>query len=241
MRICRGAAIFACLLLALFVADIARAVDAAANVKDAIVPPTPPSGPLEQTPLKFSHNSSGVGATPTTQTAAPAGSSSSKWDIARIPLALGAVVLLILGLRSAGKRLAGTRANKGAGRGVQVLSRSIVAPRQQMLVVQFGRRLLLVGSSGAEMTPLCQLDDPDEVAEVLAQLKSDRGATSKSFLTTFRGADSAYEADEPAVAAATSRTPPATTEDAAEPQSGEDLSGLMARIRRMSEQFQQST
>jgi flagellar biogenesis protein FliO len=128
--------------------------------------------------------------------------------------------------------------NKSGGRGVQVLSRSVVAPRQQMLVVQFGRRLLLVGSSGAEMTPLCQLDDPDEVAEVLAQLKADRGGASKSFRATFRGADSAYEAEEtPAVAP----SQPANAEDAAEPQSGEDLSGLMARIRRMSEQFQQST
>lgn len=234
MRVIR-VAISACLFLCAF-ANAARAADASANVKDAIV--SPPSGPLEQTQLKFSRTEGG--AAPQAQaSSAAAASSSSRWDFFRIPCALGAVILLILGLRSAGKRLSGVGTNKNGGRGVQVLSRSVVAPRQQMLVVQFGRRLLLVGSSGAEMTPLCQLDDPDEVAEVLAQLKGDRAVASKSFLATFRGADSAYEAEEtPAVAA----PPPATNaEDAAEPQSGEDLSGLMARIRRMSDQFQQQT
>lgn len=228
------AAICVCLFLCAF-ANAAQAAGASANVKDAIA--SPPSGPLERTPLTFSRTG---GAAPSTQaSSAVAASSSSRWDFLRIPCALGAVVLLILGLRSAGKRLSGAGANKGGSRGVQVLSRSVVAPRQQMLVVRFGRRLLLVGSSGAEMTPLCQLDDPDEVAEVLAQLKSDRGVAPKSFLATFRGADSAYEADE---SPAATPSPAATnTEDAAEPQSGEDVSGLMARIRRMSEQFQQQT
>lgn len=235
MRVFR-VAIYSCLFLCAF-ANVASAVDASANVKDAIA--SPPSGPLEQTELKFSRADGGAAAPPTQASrAAAASASSSRWDFLRIPCALGAVILLILGLRSAGKRLSAVGTNKNGGRGVQVLSRSVVAPRQQMLVVQFGRRLLLVGSSGAEMTPLCQLDDPDEVAEVLAQLKGERGAASKSFLATFRGADSAYEADE-APAAATSQ--PTNTEDAAEPQSGEDLSGLMARVRRMSEQFQQQT
>ena len=236
MRVDR-AAIFVCVLLGLL-ADGARAVDASANVRDAIVPPAPPSGPLEQTPLKLTRGGGAAAAT-TTQQATPAPKASKAWDFARIPIALGAVILLILGLRWVGKRLTGAGSGKGNERGVKVLSRSVLAPRQQMLVVQFGRRLLLVGSSGAEMTPLCQLDDPDEVAEVLAQLKSDGGGAARSFLAAIRGADSAYDQAEETPAAP---QPSAPAEGALEePPSREDLSGLMARVRRISEQFQRST
>ncbi len=101
-------------------------------------------------------------------------------------------------------------------------------------MLQFGRQLILVGSSGAEMTPLCTLHDPDEVAEVLGQLGAAKGHAGASFRSAFKGAEKQFEAphadpadvDEP--------------EPADDPAVTEDVSGLMARIRRMNDQFQRT-
>lgn len=214
----RRAGHFICGMVLLFALAACGAEPSAADKTEAISPP--PSGPLEQKPLKSKE--------PTATTQASGGAvKSGDWDFAKIPAALAGVVVLIFVLRWAGKSLSGKVTNKNGGRGVEVLSRSMVSPRQQMMVVRFGRKILLVGSSGGEMTPLCQIDQPDEVAEVLAQVNAGKSPT-QSFRAAFSGAEKPYEEAEM----------PEPRERPVE--SSDELGGLMSRIRKMTEKFQSS-
>jgi flagellar biogenesis protein FliO len=189
------------------------------------------SGPFENKPL----HRSGQATTNQSSTS----SNSAVWDFARVPLALGAVIFLILCLRWMIRSLGGYQTGKAGNKAVQILTRTTISPRQQMLVLQFGRRLLLVGSSGSELKPLCQIDDADEVAEVLAQIQQQRsGVATRSFGAMFGRAEKAYQGEESSSPEADETSPPPDPNVTAD--RGEALVGLVDRIRRMSEQFQQS-
>ena len=130
---------------------------------------------------------------------------------------------------------------------IQVVSRSALSPRQQLVLVQVGRRLVLVGSSGSEMNPLCQIDDPDEVAEVLGQVSRDKGG--KSFRAMVGRAGKNYDRGAPAARTRDddetddAETGAETSADVIDPSTvttREELSGLMDRVRRISQQFQKS-
>jgi hypothetical protein len=105
------------------------------------------------------------------------------------------------------------------------------------MLVQVGRRLVLVGSGGAEMNPLCQIEDPDEVAELLGQIQGEKRAGLKNFGAIFGGAEKAYEEPEPEPSSPSiepGEPPPSPQE------TREELSGLMERVRRIANQFQSS-
>ncbi|QDS95853.1 Flagellar biosynthesis protein, FliO [Roseimaritima multifibrata] len=50
----------------------------------------------------------------------------------------------------------------------QVIGRSPLAPRQNMVLVRCGRRVLVLAVSGTSTSTLAEITDPDEVAELLA-------------------------------------------------------------------------
>ena len=141
-----------------------------------------------------------AGAT-TTGASAPAGSGSTSavsWGYSRVPAALAAVLILIFGFRwLMGKMTASSTATKST-RAMQVLARSTIAPRQQLMLIQVGKRLVLVGNSCGAMSPLCQIDDPDEVATLIGQVKADKIATPiSSFKSLFGRANSDFDAPAP--------------------------------------------
>jgi flagellar biogenesis protein FliO len=161
--------------------------------------------------------------------AAPA---SGLWDARKIPLALGAVILLILAMRIVGKKLMAGGAGIKTSGALSVVLRSSVSPRQQLVLVKVGRRLVLVGTGGNELTALCQIKDPDEVAELLGQIQAEKATSAASnFRAIFGKADSAYP---------TGDEPDEETNREVEPTDGKDLSGITDRIRRISEKFQKS-
>jgi flagellar biogenesis protein FliO len=144
-------------------------------------------------------------------------------------LALAVVLGLIVVLRWGGKRLM-TSGRLGRGsRGVQVLGRTYLSPRQQVLILQVGRRLLVVGDSGGQLNTLCQIDDPDEAATLIAQLRGEpEPPPQTSFATVFRRARQRY-ADEPDAPASV----PSDHEDP-DPQivsARQELNGLAERVR----------
>jgi flagellar protein FliO/FliZ len=97
-------------------------------------------------------------------------------DIRRAALALGIVLGLVFICRWAARWMF---PSAGVGRSSQVmkvLSRSVIAPRQQLLLIQVGRRLVLVGDCGQQMNALAEISDPDEVAGLLGQLRADAPA-----------------------------------------------------------------
>lgn len=94
----------------------------------------------------------------------PRGGLLEGWQQTCVALAIVLVVLLLL--RTLLKRLA--RPARGGPRGgaIEVLARTAVPPRQQLLLVRVGRRLLVVGSSPAGLSTLAEIADPEEAAEL---------------------------------------------------------------------------
>lgn len=110
----------------------------------------------------------------------PAGG--SKWMMNTLA-ALGVVIGLIFLLRWLAKKW-------GMGGGVrvvsspivEVLSRTTVAPKNHVVLLRVGSRILVVNDGSAGMRTLATVDDPDEVAGLLQSVESARETSmSNSF------------------------------------------------------------
>jgi len=101
--------------------------------------------------------------------------------------ALGIVLALIMVLafvytrlsRSSGSLMTSSSGKSPAGL-IEVLARYPVGPRQTLMLLKFDRRVLLVTQtsprSGPEqMTTLCELTDPEDVASVLVKVRDGAG------------------------------------------------------------------
>lgn len=112
--------------------------------------------------------------------AAPAGEGTrlggAAWETLRVILGLGAVLGLIIGMKMGAGKILGIRgAGANANRGVRVLSRTMMGPRQQLVLLQVGRKLVLVSDSGGQVSTVTEVTDPDEVAELAAQALGEGG------------------------------------------------------------------
>ena len=104
----------------------------------------------------------------------------------RVALSLAAVLALVVVLFLAVRRFLprGSFGEPGSGRGgggaaVQVLARHAIAPKQRIILLQVGRRILVVADGGnATLNTLCEIIDADEAAALIGQLQSDRGGNS---------------------------------------------------------------
>lgn len=162
---------------------------------------------------------------------------------------LAMAMIVVLGLIVALKYLAGwlmPSAGLGVGgRGVRLLARTPIAPRQQVLLLHVGRRVLVVGDSAGTLSPLANIDQPDEVAELLGQVSTFGTPTAAGrFKSMFGRAGTAYETspDEP-----TSATPVAddgsdAQDDPNDPaardprvaEAQHEINGLLDRMRSLS-------
>ncbi len=101
----------------------------------------------------------------------------SPWMLSTLT-ALGLVLGLILALRWALLKMSGRgnamAAGSAAGVGVELLARTSIAPRQAVLLLRVGQRILIVGESQAGLQPLGQMDDPEEIGQVLAAVTATR-------------------------------------------------------------------
>lgn len=103
----------------------------------------------------------------TTSSSVP--SPATGFDAPRVFTALAVVIGLILLLRWGVRRLAPRGMGNGS-RAINVLARCHISHKQKILIVQVGRRLLVVGDGGQGLTTLCEISDPDESASLLAQM-----------------------------------------------------------------------
>jgi len=166
------------------------------------------------------------------------------FDTSRVVLSLAIVLGLIFALRWAAQRLFGKTVSNRASRAVQVLSRNVISPKQQLLVVQVGRRLVVVGDSGQQMNALCEITDPDEITALVGQLHEEkRESTGNPFGALFGRAGSQFEkhdepqrpvgvADDEDEEMADGSTGPSSVQG-----TRDELSGLMDKVRVMSRQF----
>ena len=181
---------------------------------------------------------------PTSQSAAgPARvSTQDSFSFTRVTLALGAVVSLILVFRWGARRFMIGGVTTGHSRAVQVISRTIVSPKQQLMLVKVGRRLVLVANTAAGMNAICEIRDEQEVADLLGQVSAEQGdSVSRAFGSLFRREEDKFSSDEPA--GESDRPEPQqadSPESAAIGSTRDELSGLMEKVRLVSKQFRRS-
>jgi flagellar biosynthetic protein FliO len=109
---------------------------------------------------------------------------SGAWDWLRTILALALVVGLIFLARHLLRRFGvPVRARPAGGDVMEVLARSPVSQRQQLLLVRLGGRLVLVGAGPSGMSALCEVTDAQEVQSLLKAIEQSKGG---AFADIFR-------------------------------------------------------
>lgn len=187
----------------------------------------------------------------------------SGFDLPRVAGALAIVLALIFALRWILRRSMSATLQPGATNAVQVLSRSPLSPRQQLLLLRVGRRLLVVSDCNGQLSSLSEISDPDEVAALVGQLRDEkRTSPSGSFGNLLglwrRGGEDAGRCDDvdgvnaaageefpraaPDVPGLRGRRDRHGDDDGAEPSdvsAREEIHGLMERVRLISNQFKE--
>jgi flagellar biogenesis protein FliO len=105
-----------------------------------------------------------------------ADSSSTPLDFHRVAISLVIVLALVFLCRWGARYLFPSASVGRSSQVMKVISRSVIAPKQQLLLIQVGRRLVLVGDCGMQMNALAEITDPDEVAGLLGQLRANSAA-----------------------------------------------------------------
>jgi flagellar biogenesis protein FliO len=251
----RRLAVLAGFMLAVIFARVSLAdLPAPANAPSLVATSTPPSPKVpdnfENEPfLRVDKPAPAATGNPT---ALPQGNS---FDATRIMLALGGIVCLIFLLKAAAKRIFPGVAAHRASRAIKVLSRTTISPRQHLLLIQVGKRLLVVGDSGTQLNPLCEIGDESETAALLSQLHEETVSAAWRFDTLFGRARKGFGAgeDEPVeteisttdTPAESSSAPPAHAQfdpthelpDASVAQTQKELSGLSEKVRDLTRQL----
>jgi len=164
----------------------------------------------------------------------------------RVVGALGVVLGCIFIVRWAGKRFLGLQTTASGGGAVQILSRTPVSPRQQLMLIQVGRRIVLVANCGAAMNALCEISDADEVAALAGQLQERRRTSATSaFLSIFGKAGAKMEAQQETIAT------PEMNSDEEEPSNEplepelattrQEMRGLMDRVHQLAQHYRKTT
>ena len=151
--------------------------DPAGAVRDDLVVPEPAPREEELLPLGRSPGESVAAANNSAEMPKLGGG----W-LLNTMAALGVVIGLILGLRWLAKRSGAVGAAVATSAAVEVLSRTTIAPRNHIVLLRVGPRVLVVNDSGQGMRTLANIDDPDEVAELLRSVQMQRqDSSSRSF------------------------------------------------------------
>lgn len=116
-----------------------------------------------------------------------------KSPAARVLLSLGLVLLLIVGLKTLMKRGAGAFGQAGRASGViEILLRYPLDRKQSLVVLKIARRILLLHQNGTQMTTLCEMSEPMEVASLLSRIEA--GSSGKQ-ATRFKSMLKRFEAE----------------------------------------------
>ena len=156
----------------------------------------------------------------------------------RTILSLAAILGLIVLMYWAGRRfLPRGSLNAGGSRAVQVLARTPVSVKHRVLLLQVGKRILVVsessGTGGGSLSTLCEITEPDEVAALVGQVRADQSSASRSFASLLHNASGRFAGQsdpEP------TSIPPADELAATQQQ----LDGLTQRVRVMARQFERA-
>jgi flagellar biogenesis protein FliO len=180
---------------------------------------------------------------PSADSAGPGSSTSSDsdstMDVPRVVGALALVLILILLLRWIAFRFFSAAPVANGTRAVQVLSRSLVAPRQSVVLMRVGRRLLVVADNGSQLASLAQITDADEVAALVGQVQGEKLDSAARTFGSFIGRVRKEEEPEslPAEAADTEVESAVGGQEPSVSEARAELSGLMEQVRLVTRQF----
>jgi flagellar protein FliO/FliZ len=196
-----------------------------------IAPPPAIQGAYENQPVRAS------GATSSANLKQDASSSLSTTpvDFRRVAISLGIVLALVFLCRWAARYFFPSASVGRSSQVMKVVSRSVIAPKQQLLLIQVGKRLVLVGDCGQQMNALAEISDPDEVAGLLGQLQSTEAPANNRFAPLFGRAQRDFE-DVPSAADPDEDEPELAVADGAD-ETRNELSGLTDKIRMLSRQL----
>jgi len=102
-----------------------------------------------------------------------------------VVLALVGVIAVDFVLRAMGRFFFPSATSRGQSRVVEVLSRSALAPKQQVMLLRIGRRVIVVGDSGTQMNTLVRFRIRMRVAGLVGQLREEKTATAAAFTSLF--------------------------------------------------------
>ena len=71
------------------------------------------------------------------------------------------------------------------GGAIEILGRQHLSPKQSLALVRVGQRMVLVGITAERLTTLCEVDRPEEVAELLVQSANGRPLTGRARTAQF--------------------------------------------------------
>jgi flagellar biogenesis protein FliO len=108
-----------------------------------------------------------------------------------------------------------------AARAIQILARTPLGPKHRILLVQVGRRILVIAESpGQPLSTLCQITDPDEAATLMGQLGGDQRGAMTAFLEK-----------------ASNPTPQHSPDSSELATTRQELDGLLQQVRTMAQQI----
>lgn len=94
-------------------------------------------------------------------------------DLRRVFLSLVIVLGLIIALRVTAGRFVKRSVGARASTAIQVILRTTLSPRQQLVLIRVGRRLVLMTEGAGQNSVVCEIIDPDEVAGLVGQLQAE--------------------------------------------------------------------
>lgn len=201
--------------------------------------PRKPAGRFDDQPV-VEAKPTGTDNTPTTLPAAAVRSATPvtvQFDWPRVLLALTVVIGLIVALRLVGKRWLAPMGARGVGRVVRVLGRAPIGPRQQVVLLQVGRRVVVAADNGGQLSNLCQITDADEVATLLGQLDEPVEAQSGGFRRLFARANEDFEAEDDAPLATASPDDAGGVASGSLESASSEIAGLMDKVRGLANRF----
>lgn len=166
----------------------------------------------------------------------PPGAASPTMDYSRVLGALALVLGLIFLMRWCSRFFFPSVAKRSTSRAIEVIARAALSPRQQVMLIRVGRRLIVVGDSGSQMNALCELSDSDEVAALVGQLQDQKPAPgARAFGMMFGRSRRTFDPADDSPAAESLVEEPDETQTVASAR--EEINGLRDRVRLLAQQF----
>lgn len=122
-----------------------------------------------------------------TTTTAPAGSGNFLDGLPRMVVSLAVVVGLIYLARFLLRKAGRSGKLKSATGPVEIIWRSNLTLKQQLILARMGRRLLLIGAGPGGLTTLSELSDPEEITDLLASIEQGKADSFTNMLASKAG------------------------------------------------------